>query len=100
MSRHLETWKRGKAAVGAYFKRAGYHIIKRNYRCRLGEVDIIAEEDVDIVFVEVRSMCSTQFGDPAASVSTLRGRIYRYVPLIISRHAVWTAARRDLILSQ
>ena len=40
--------------AAAYLKEKGYHILKRNYRCPLGEIDLIAEENGYLVFIEVK----------------------------------------------
>ena len=45
--------RRGEDAACAYLLRHGYSIIERNYRCRRGEIDIIAAKDGGAVFVEV-----------------------------------------------
>lgn len=49
----------------------GYEIIDRNWRCRSGELDIVARKEDCLVFVEVRSRSgSTRYGTPAESVNT------------------------------
>ena len=47
----------------------GYRILERNFRCRLGEIDLIAEEAGVLVFVEVKYRKSSQFGNPAEAVT-------------------------------
>ena len=47
--------KSGEDRVAAFLRKNGYKIIKRNYQCRYGEIDIIAETDEFIVFVEVKT---------------------------------------------
>ena len=47
----------------------GYTILDTNYRCRWGEVDIVAHDGDDIVFVEVRTRSSAQFGTPEESIT-------------------------------
>jgi putative endonuclease len=49
-----------------YLKKHGYRILCRNWRCRLGEIDIIAEERDTLVFVEVKSRKS---GNPKWAVT-------------------------------
>ena len=50
-----ETGRLGEDAVCSYLKENGYVIVKRNYRIRGGEIDIIAEKDGYIAFVEVKT---------------------------------------------
>ena len=50
-----ETGAAGEELVARYLKKCGYIIVKRNWRDRYGEVDIIAESNRNIVFVEVKT---------------------------------------------
>ncbi len=47
----------------------GLRITERNYRCRFGEIDIIARDGRTVIFVEVRSRSSDAFGGAAASIT-------------------------------
>ena len=47
----------------------GYRIIERNFRCRSGEIDLVAEEGQDLVFVEVKTRRGTAFGLPEEAVN-------------------------------
>ncbi len=49
------TGRAGESHVAKLLERKGFHILKRNYRCRFGEIDIIAENRQYIVFVEVKT---------------------------------------------
>ena len=40
--------------VAEYLKTQGYEILEKNYRCRIGEIDLIAKEGETLVFVEVK----------------------------------------------
>jgi len=46
----------------------GYHIVERNYRCPIGEIDIIAYNRNTLVFIEVKYRTSRKYGYPAESV--------------------------------
>lgn len=64
----IQTGKRGEDIAVDYLTRAGYRVIDRNYRCPFGEIDIVAKDKDTVVFVEVRSRKSEEFGDPQLSV--------------------------------
>lgn len=52
-----------------FLQRQGVKIITRNYRCRFGEIDLIAQDGKTLVFVEVKSRRSGNFGGAAASIT-------------------------------
>lgn len=51
--------------------RQGYRIIERNFRCRYGEIDLIAEDANDLIFIEVKTRRGDAYGLPEEAV-TLR----------------------------
>lgn len=55
-----------------YIEKDGLKIIGRNFICRFGEIDIIAVDLDEIVFVEVRSLRGSFFTDPAGSINFLK----------------------------
>jgi putative endonuclease len=59
----------GEKLAVDYLKKHGYKIIERNFRCREGEIDIIARKGECLVFVEVRTKRNTAFGTPEESVN-------------------------------
>lgn len=61
-------------AGARYLESRGYTILARNYRLRVGEVDIIAEKDDAIAFVEVKSRRSVHFGLPRDNVNKTKQR--------------------------
>ncbi len=58
----------GEQTVCEYLEKKGYKIIKRNFYCRVGELDIIALDGATIVFVEVKTRKSANFGRAAEYV--------------------------------
>ncbi len=50
-----KTGKSGEDKVAAFLQAKGYTVLKQNYQCRFGEIDIIAENDEYIIFVEVKT---------------------------------------------
>ena len=59
----------GERLAVRHLKRLGYHIICRNYRCPLGEIDIIARHQGVLVFVEVKSRTGGIFGSPKLAIT-------------------------------
>ncbi|MFH1645610.1 MAG: YraN family protein [Candidatus Omnitrophota bacterium] len=55
-----------------YVRRDGLKIIDRNFTCRFGEIDVIAVDLDEIVFIEVRSLRGSFFTDPAGSINFLK----------------------------
>ena len=66
--------KRERGAQGEnlavdYLKKKGYRILERNFRFERGEIDIVAEDNGELVFVEVKARRSTSFGEPEDAVT-------------------------------
>ena len=59
-------WGEEKACV--FLQHKGYRILCRKYRCRRGEIDIIARKDSVLAFVEVKTRASTAYGLPCQAV--------------------------------
>lgn len=66
-AKELGRWGEEKAAEFLHNK--GINILQRNYRCPAGEMDIIACQDDTLIFVEVKTRRSLNFGLPAESVT-------------------------------
>lgn len=76
----------GERRVAAYLRRRGYIIVKRNYRDRFGEIDIIAESEKEIVFVEVKTRTAGAMVSGAAAVDPFKQkRIRRTAMLFLKR---------------
>ncbi len=69
VDRRKKLGTRGEKIATSYLRKQGYRIIERNYRSRLGEIDIVAREDENVVFVEVKTRRSTEFGRPEEAIS-------------------------------
>lgn len=65
---------RGEEIAVAYLKGKKYVILERNFRCKGGEVDIVARDGRTIVFVEVKSRRSESYGPPQLSVTPFKQR--------------------------
>ncbi|MDE6373554.1 MAG: YraN family protein [Clostridia bacterium] len=72
--RRLGFW--GERRAAQYLKRAGYSIVERNFRCPFGEVDLIAEREDVLAFVEVKTRTTDAFGAPNEAVDGRRKQRY------------------------
>lgn len=77
----------GERVAVAYLLSAGYTVLDRNWRCRYGEVDVVASLGETVVFVEVKCRRSTTFGPPAVAVTPLKAERIRAVA------SLWLAER-------
>lgn len=66
---NTEIGNKGEDIACTYLSKLGYKIIERNYRIRGGEVDIIAIDHEQIVFVEVKARYSHKYGLPRESIT-------------------------------
>ncbi|MEV0825606.1 YraN family protein [Nonomuraea rubra] len=65
----LELGKRGEQAAVTYLEAEGMRVVERNWRCRHGEIDIIAEDGPTLVVVEVKTRSSRSHGTALESVT-------------------------------
>jgi putative endonuclease len=64
-----EVGKLGEKAAQKFLKKQGYRIRETGFRCRHGEIDIIAQKKDCLVFVEVRTKSNLEFGTPEESIT-------------------------------
>lgn len=69
-----EAGRSAEEAAVCFLKQQGYRIIQRNYRSRLGEVDVVARDKDTWCFIEVKSRASSRYGLPQEAV-TLRKQL-------------------------
>lgn len=56
-------------------KKAGYEIIEMNYRCRFGEIDIVAQHGAELIFCEVKYRKNAKYGYPEEAVDYNKQKI-------------------------
>lgn len=61
--------KAGEVRAADFLKKQGYKILARNYKTRLGEIDIIAQDKDALCFIEVKTRSSDKFGLPQEAVA-------------------------------
>lgn len=94
--------RRGEGAEALacdYLRAQGLVITGRNYRCRFGEIDVVARDGKTLVFVEVRRRRSEAFGGAAASITAAkRSRLIATAGHYLSRLRESPPCRFDVLL--
>ena len=88
-TRKITTGKEGEKIAAAYLKINGYRIIEINFRCPIGEIDIVAKEKNDLVFVEVKTRKSIVLGYPEQAVGIRKQKK-------MSQLALWYMQKRKI----
>jgi putative endonuclease len=70
--RRKEVGNKGEKLAAKFLKRKGYRIIQRNYKCKLGEIDIVAGDGGTLVFVEVKTRRTQEFGPPEYAITAAK----------------------------
>lgn len=62
----------GEQIAVEYIEKNNYKILKRNFYCKQGEIDIIAKDEKEIVFIEVKTRSNNDFGTPSEAVNNIK----------------------------
>jgi putative endonuclease len=90
----------GEELAAAHLTAKGYRIIERNYRCKGGELDIIARDGKTLVFVEVKTRRNAAFGVPQMAVTPFKQRqIMKAALTWLAHHRQQDAAARFDVLA-
>jgi len=94
-----ETGARAEALAAMFLTARGLTIVARNFRCRRGEIDLIARDGETLVFVEVRLRSRRDFGGAAASITAAkRARIAAAALYYLGRLRHTPPCRFDAVL--
>ena len=66
----------GEKKAGEFLRKKGYTILKTNYKTYCGEIDLIAKDGEDIVFIEVKTRSGDDFGAPSEAVTQKKQEKY------------------------
>ena len=83
----LAAGQKAEDLAAAFLQAKGLTVVERNFRAKVGEIDLIARDGDEIVFVEVRARASRAFGGAAASVDGPKRR------KLVRAARLWLAAR-------
>ena len=87
----------GEALVTEYLEARGCRIVEKEWRCRFGEIDLIAEKDGVLLFVEVKLRTNLQYGAPREYVTAKKQEKLRSAALLyLSMHGLDASARFDV----
>ncbi|HEX6230210.1 MAG TPA: YraN family protein [Actinomycetota bacterium] len=75
--RRLARGRAGEDATARVFERRGFRVLARNWRCPLGELDLVAEKDGLLVFCEVKTRSGAAFGGAYEAVTRSKRRKLR-----------------------
>lgn len=88
-SSKIKTGKEGEIIAAAFLKKNGYRIIGKNFRCAIGEIDIIAQEKDELVFIEVKTRTSRELGFPEQAVGIKKQKK-------MSQLALWYLQKKNI----
>ncbi|MCK4950494.1 MAG: YraN family protein [Gammaproteobacteria bacterium] len=69
MDSHLKKGQQAEQLACEYLEKEGLHLVQKNYRCPMGEIDLIMKDNGMLVFVEVRYRKNTKYGSGAETVT-------------------------------
>lgn len=86
--------------AGEYLISRGYHILQYNYRCKQGEIDIVALDDDTYVFCEVKYRKDVGTGYPEEAVTLAKQRrVSRSAMVYLKEHYLWDVSCRFDVIS-
>lgn len=92
--------RRGEELAAQELQRRGYEIVERNWRCEVGEADIIARRGSIWAFVEVRTRRGETFGTPEESITPKkRARMQAVAERYMTEHGLWEANGHLLVVA-
>ncbi len=94
--KRLGAW--GERIAATHLEAAGYHIVARNWRCRQGEIDLVARAGKMLVFVEVKTRRGRRMGAPEEALTPRKTRkLIQLAQLYLAEYDLDVAWRIDLV---
>jgi putative endonuclease len=85
---HIVFGQRGEDLAAEWYRRRGYTVVSRNWRCPIGEIDLVLRRGRVLVVAEVKARRSGAFGEPALAVTPIKQQRLRRLA------AAWLAEHR------
>ncbi|HEX8660069.1 MAG TPA: YraN family protein [Hymenobacter sp.] len=94
-----ELGQAGETAAADYFQTQGYEVLARGYRYGRAEVDLVLQHGAELlVFVEVKTRSSSQYGPPETFVSARKKELFRLAATHLQEEMNWTGdIRFDIV---
>jgi putative endonuclease len=91
--------RRGEELAARYLEQQGLVILSRNWRCRHGEIDLVATDTRRLVVCEVKTRSGTRYGEPAEAVDARKVARIRLVTgaWLQAHHVRWVPVRFDVL---
>ena len=91
--------KNGETLAAEFLKKQGYKVLYRNYKTKLGEIDIIAEDKDTLCFIEVKTRQSEKFGLPQEAVAWRKqAQVSKAALIFLKEKKLWDKkARFDVV---
>ena len=91
----------GEALASDFLEKKGFTIVEKNYKTPLGEIDIIAQDNGTVVFIEVKTRSTDSFGYPFEAVHAKKqGKLKKLALLYMKRVGKEVPARFDILSIQ
>ncbi|MES2831984.1 MAG: YraN family protein [Pseudomonadota bacterium] len=88
----------GESQALGYLQDQGLTLVTQNFRCKVGEIDLIMRHGETLVFIEVRARASSQYGGAAASVTPAKQRrLIRAAQFYLQRFRAVPPCRFDVV---
>lgn len=97
--KRLKFGREGEEVAVAFLKKNGYRILEKNFRAKFGEIDVIAEQNSTVVFIEVKARADHQYGHPFNAVTPSKQRkIIQVAQSYLAKHQLMeNPARFDVV---
>ncbi len=98
-SSRINTGKLGEKIAADFLKKNGYRIVEANYRCPIGEIDIVARDKNELVFVEVKARKTDALGYPEQAVGVQKQKKISQLAqwYLREKNQINTRARFDVV---
>ena len=88
----------GESVAAIHLEAKGYEIVERNWRCELGEIDIIAKFGEELIFVEVKTRQGNQMGTPEEGLTEEKSKkLFQLAQIYLSETDIDADWRIDLV---